>query len=98
MTHNLVESVARAICESKPDRAGFWETTPEPRRKGYRTQARAAVVAVLKGIRVPTLGMCDAGMNSPIPYNTDSPIMGPAFTAMIDALLAQIEGGSDETD
>ena len=51
MTDELIESVARAICESKPDRAGFWETTPEPRRKGYRTQARAAVVAVLKGIR-----------------------------------------------
>jgi hypothetical protein len=48
MSHNLVESVARAICESKPDRAGFWKTTPEARRKGYRTQARAAVVAVLK--------------------------------------------------
>jgi hypothetical protein len=48
VTHSLVESVARAICESKPDRAGFWETTPEPRRKGYRTQARAATVAVLK--------------------------------------------------
>jgi hypothetical protein len=45
MTDELVESVARAICESKPDRAGFWETTPEPRRKGYRTQARAAIVA-----------------------------------------------------
>ena len=48
MTHQLIEKVAQAICESKPDRAGFWKTTPEARRKGYRTQARAAVVAVLK--------------------------------------------------
>ena len=81
MTDPLTEKVAQAICESRPDRAGFWETTPEARRKGYRTQARAAVVAALKGIRKPPNMMRPAG-----------------YVEMIDALLAQIVGGSDETE
>jgi hypothetical protein len=87
-TKQLIEEVGRNI---QAARAGDSQTAND-------RMARAAVVAVLKGIRVPTLGMCDAGMNSPIPYNDESLIMGPAFTAMIDALLAQIEGGSDETE
>jgi hypothetical protein len=80
MTHPLTEKVAQAICESKPDRAGFWETTPEARRKGYRTQARAAVVAVLKHMRdhgVDVRGGTFARM---------------ALEETFDALLAQIEG------
>ena len=60
MTDELIESVARAICESKPDRAGFWETTPEPRRKGYRTQARAAIVATTS----PALAICIAAVKA----------------------------------
>ena len=58
MTDELIESVARAICESKPDRAGLWETTPEPRRKGYRTQARAAIHTS------PALAICIAALKA----------------------------------
>lgn len=39
----MVERVARAICENRSEREGFWKSVPESRRKGYRTQARAAI-------------------------------------------------------
>jgi hypothetical protein len=78
MTDELIESVARAICESKPDRAGFWETTPEPRRKGYRTQARAAVVAVLKELELGWVVDDDPDL--------------PRFYDYFIAIKAQIEG------
>ena len=100
-----LEKAARAIYDMMPfdgvgsEKKPAWvEGGNSLKQDEARRYARAAAVAVLKGIRVPTLGMCDAGMNSPIPYNDETPIMGPAFTAMIDALLAQIEGGNRGTN
>lgn len=52
----MLEKVARAICENKPDRDGYWESVPEARRKGYRTMARAAIEAM----REPTVAMVNA--------------------------------------
>lgn len=70
MTHNLVEKVARAIDP-------YYESS-KARKHTAMVSARAAVVAVLKGIRE---------------HKKSS-----RWIIDIDALLAQIEGGSDETE
>ena len=97
MTDPLIEKVAQAICESKPDRSGFWETTPDARRKGYRTQARAAVAAVLKGIREPSDQAIADGVNFLIDADLDGPdgvghsdVVG-CWQAMVDALRAELK-------
>jgi hypothetical protein len=108
-THNLVESVARAICRTQCSEtdsicAGGCQSDGEALVVAFGDVARAAVVAVLKGIREPSDQAIADGVNFLIDANLDGPdgvghsdAVG-CWQAMSDALLAQIEGGSDETE
>ena len=53
----MIDEMARSMCENSPSRRGFWDSTPESRKKGYRTLATAALDALME----PTEGMIEAG-------------------------------------
>ena len=92
MSDELVEAVARALWEEHD--AGPWEDASDSWKKTWRRLARAAILAVLEGIREPSEEMQHCGDNcwkalSPAP----AVIIGSytIWQAMIDQLKAELE-------
>ena len=100
---DLVEKVARAICEACDIQDGCVSSLPTTYDLlDSECQARAAILATLRGVRESTQGQIEAGIGAQWPgpeivyadeFNGPEEQVCAGYSAMIDALIAEMEAG-----
>lgn len=97
----MIEQVARAMCRrvaGDPDVMTLhpaqksWEQPTMPRWQHWEDEAHAAILALLRAIREPTAEQIDRGDLEIGPPGVAASDLTEAYTAMIDTLLAEMEG------